>query len=154
MLHGILQPSMNVRLVKLDLVLLLSEMNPAGDDATDKTGQKNDNGIQHFIHPEKHSQPTPDMGEGLKPMAAGRSPKRFASLRGSPAMHGQVALEWETAPAVPRPDQTPRFFKSVAATPRFAIPEAGRINTFLPLFTYLARNGGANLPLQLAKVNS
>ena len=63
--HGILQSSMNVRLVELDLVPLLSEVNPAGNDAAEKSGQKYYDGFQHLVRPQKHSQPAPARGEWL-----------------------------------------------------------------------------------------
>jgi hypothetical protein len=56
---------MNVRLVELDLVPLLSEVNPAGDDATEKSGQKYQYGFQHLIRPQKYFQPAPAGGEWL-----------------------------------------------------------------------------------------
>ncbi|MGA8183181.1 MAG: hypothetical protein WB819_06010 [Terriglobia bacterium] len=56
---------MNVRLVEFDLVPLLSEVKPASNDATEKSGQKYQDGIQHFVRPQMHSQPAPARGEGL-----------------------------------------------------------------------------------------
>jgi hypothetical protein len=50
---------MNVRLVDLDLVLLLLEINPASYDAADKSGQKYDNGFQHFTRSQVHFHPAP-----------------------------------------------------------------------------------------------
>lgn len=64
--YGLLQSSMNVRLVELDLLPLLPEVNPAGNDATDKPGQKYQSGFQHLIRPQKHSQPAPAGGEQLR----------------------------------------------------------------------------------------
>jgi len=81
--HCVLQPPMNVRLVKLDLVLLLPEANLASYNATNEAGEKYENGIQHSVHPEKHSQPVPAEGEDFKPMGPGHSPKRLATLRGT-----------------------------------------------------------------------
>ncbi len=63
--RGVLQSSMNVRLVEFDLVPLLSEVKPASNDATEKSGQKYQDGIQHFVRPQMHSQPAPARGEGL-----------------------------------------------------------------------------------------
>jgi hypothetical protein len=63
--HGILQSSMNVRLVEFHLIPLLSEENPAGDDATEKSSQKYRDGFQHLIRPQKYFQPAPAGGEWL-----------------------------------------------------------------------------------------
>ena len=63
MRQSIFQSPMNVRLVEFDLVLLLLEMNSAGNDATDKSGQKYNNGFQHFTRSQKHFHPAPaDVG--------------------------------------------------------------------------------------------
>ena len=65
----------NVRLVEFDLVLLLPEMNPATNDATGKPGEKYDNGIQRFIHPEKHFRPAP-AGVGILIQSQPNTPRK------------------------------------------------------------------------------
>jgi hypothetical protein len=100
---------MNVRLVKFDLGLLLLEMYSASADATDKSGQKYDNGFQHFIRPQKHFQPAPAGVESLN-QSQPNSPRRSSQPQNLPSQIEAVSLLPERNTVYTTPEPCPMAF--------------------------------------------
>ena len=123
MRQSIFQSPMNVRLVEFDLVLLLLEMNSAGNDATDKSGQKYNNGFQHFTRSQKYFHPAPADVGSLNQRHPNTPVKSPEPNHGSHFFTG-TAYHLTRTPLLSRP---------VGLAARNALLENGWINTLSPL---------------------